>query len=135
MIVVDTNVIGYFFLASAHSAQVDEVFRIDPAWAAPLLWRSEFHHILFGYLRKQIITLEEAHQIMQQATLTMAGREYAVNSLEVLRLAGKSSCSAYDCEFVVLADELGIPLVTVDRKILKAFPETAVSLESFISDR
>lgn len=33
-------------------------------------------------------------------------------------------CSAYDCEFVWLARDLRLPLVTADRKVLDAFPDT-----------
>ena len=47
-------------------------------------------------------------------------------------LAAASTCSAYDCEFVALAQNLGAPLVTVDRQILSQFPEIAVSLDAFI---
>ncbi len=43
-------------------------------------------------------------------------------------VADRSDCSAYDCEYVALAKRLGVKLVTMDRKVLRAFPEVAVSL-------
>jgi predicted nucleic acid-binding protein len=39
-----------------------------------------------------------------------------------------SDCSAYDCEFAALAMRLGVKLVTMDSKLLRAFPKYAVSL-------
>jgi hypothetical protein len=50
-----------------------------------------------------------------------------------LNLVRKSPCSAYDCEFVALAEDLEIPLLTTDRKILSAFPSVAVSVGKFCS--
>jgi predicted nucleic acid-binding protein len=49
-----------------------------------------------------------------------------------MELVASSECSAYDCEFVALAEDLGIPLVTVDKKLLKEFPQIAVSLDEYI---
>ena len=60
----------------------------------------------------------------------MAGA-YNVSSEKVLELACDSGCTAYDCEYVALAQELGVPLVTTDKQVLRAFPKTAVSLEKF----
>jgi hypothetical protein len=42
-----------------------------------------------------------------------------------------SGCTGYDCEFVVLARDLDIKLVTLDRQILKCFPGTAIALSEF----
>jgi len=41
-----------------------------------------------------------------------------------------SDCSAYDCEFVALATKLGAMLVTMDAKLLRAFPKQAIALNS-----
>ncbi len=71
--------------------------------------------------------------MMAAATEMMDGGELAVSSDFVLDLATDSGCSAYDCEFVSVSHELSIPLVTEDRKILKAFPGSTVSLEEFAS--
>ena len=58
----------------------------------------------------------------------MHGFEFDVHSRDVLELVRDSECSAYDCEFVSLAARLGTKLVTMDKKVLKAFPTHAVSL-------
>ncbi len=50
-----------------------------------------------------------------------------------MQLVNKSRCSAYDCEFVALAQYLDIPLVTADKTILNEFPDIAYSLESYTS--
>lgn len=55
-----------------------------------------------------------------------------VTSNQVLELVNASSCSAYDCEFVALARDLKVSLVTVDRQILTDFPDTAISLDAFV---
>jgi len=62
----------------------------------------------------------------------MEGGEFSVSSLDVLKLAAQSRCSAYDCEYVALARELNVPLVTTDRQILSDFPDTSISLEEFV---
>jgi predicted nucleic acid-binding protein len=56
------------------------------------------------------------------------GKEYEVASLDVLSLINQSECSAYDCEFVALAKGLGVKLVTMDRKRVSRFPDTATLL-------
>lgn len=131
MIVVDTNVIGYLFLSSERSLVVECVLRKDSEWAAPLIWRSELRNVLALYMRKNIINLEHAHRIMDSAMELLRGREYNVSSYEVLRLASESKCSAYDCEFIAVANDLKAPLITVDKQLLREFPSVAISLNAF----
>lgn len=55
----------------------------------------------------------------------LANGEYEVPSALVMQLVIASECSAYDCEFVALAQYFGVPLATQDRLLLRSFPETA----------
>lgn len=133
MIVADTNIIGYLFLNSILTDQAARALQKDPNWSAPFLWRSEFRNVLSLYVRRQILKLEDSQRVMAVAIRLMQNHEYEVASDQVLNLAAFSGCSAYDCEFVALAKDLALPLITVDKQILKRFPETAVSLEQFIT--
>jgi predicted nucleic acid-binding protein len=133
MIVVDTNIIVYLYLEGERSAQVEKLLEKDMQWVAPLLWRSEFRNVLALYMRKRNLSLELAQQIMREAMLLMQGREYEIVSSHVLERVAASGCSAYDCEFVALAEDLGTSLVTVDKKILKEFSQIAVSLDDILA--
>ena len=133
MIVVDTNIIGYLYLSSDRSNQAEKALLIDAEWVAPILWRSEFRNVLALYIRKNILMLEDAVRIMDEATLLMRGGEYETVSLQVLQLVGESTCSAYDCEFVALARDLNVRLLTVDKQIVKQFPNEGISLEEYVS--
>lgn len=132
MIVVDTNVIGYFYLSSQYSELADLLFQKTNDWAAPLLWRSEYRNVLAFYVRKKIITLPDAISLFETAVSLLHGNEYEINSHQVLRLSQASGCSAYDCEFVNLAQDLNVPLVTMDKRILQNFHDTAVSIQDYM---
>lgn len=131
MIVVDTNVVSYLLLPGEHTEHARGVYQVDPAWVAPLLWRSEFRNVLATSIRERDLSLNRAAELMAVATELMCHGEYEVESGDVLRLAAKSRCSAYDCEFVSLAQELGVPFVTADRRLVKAFGSTARHLSDF----
>jgi len=129
MIVVDTNVMAYLWLPGDRTPQAERLLQRDPAWNAPLLWRSEFRNVLAGCLSRGDLDLETALQIADEAEGQMRGSEFAVPSAQVLARAAGSGCSACDCEFVVLAEELAVPLITSDEKVLRAFPSVARRLE------
>lgn len=132
MIVVDTNIIGYLYLTSEFSALAEQVLLKDPDWAAPLLWRSEFRNVLTFYIRKHILSVEEAVRIMEEAITLLQGGEYETTSFQVLQLVVESDCSAYDCEFAALARDLGVPLVTLDKQLLDQFPNDTIALDAYV---
>lgn len=131
MIVVDTNVLAYLVLPGEHTAPARAALHRDPTLAAPLLWRNELRNVLAGYLRRGEITIEQAAEMMSTLAAVLEGGELMPDTEAVMRLVVRSRCSAYDCEFVALARELGAPLVTSDQRILAEFPETAVALREF----
>jgi predicted nucleic acid-binding protein len=129
MIVVDSNVLAYFYLPGEHTVLAENLFERDHDWAAPRLWRSEFRNILAGYLRRKAISFDQALDLQIEAERLLDGREFDVDSFDVLQLVRDSDCSAYDCEFVALAIKLDTRLVTMDRKLLRAFPDRSCTLE------
>jgi predicted nucleic acid-binding protein len=132
MIVVDTNVIAYLFIKGERTKQARTILKKDAEWMAPILWRGEFQNVLGFYLRKNLISLHEANQIMNEAVSLMQNGEYQIPTSSVLDLVQVSGCSAFDCEYVALARELGIPLVTSDKKLIDAFSDIAISMDAFI---
>ena len=128
---MDTNVISYLDLTSDLSYQGERLLPRDPQWAAPALWRSELRNVLALYMRRKMLCLEAAQQTMDAAMRLKRDREYEVASSRVLALAAASSCSAYDREYVAVAQDLGVPLVTVAKRILGQFPGSAVPLELY----
>jgi len=118
-------------MPTSSSRDVEKALAKDPDWIAPLLWRSEFRNALAGTLRQKLITIDVGNDIMEKAERQFANRDFAVSSRTVLNLVANSACSAYDCEFVALAEEQRVPLITSDRQILRDFSRIAVSLEKF----
>jgi predicted nucleic acid-binding protein len=133
VIVSDTNLIAHLYLEGEASPQARQVVLRDPDWAAPFLWKSEFRNTLIKCLRGRVLERDKAFMILGAAETMMSGSEFDVASDDVLELAAASGCSAYDAEFVVLARDLRVPLVTTDQKLLEKFPETAVSPERFLA--
>lgn len=134
MIVVDTNVIAYLLIPGQHTAAARATLSRDPAWAAPLLWRSELRNILALYLRKGELSLRQATTVQDTAEELLLGREHHVASHDVLALAKTSGRSAYDCEFIVTARHLNVKLVTSDRPLFASFPDDVVALAAFGTD-
>ncbi len=133
MIVVDTNIVCYLFISGPYSEQAAQALEKSPLWVAPSLWRSEFRNVLTLYMRKNLLTLEQASLIMQKAEELLEHEEYEVPSYPVLEVASISECTGYDCEFIVLAQDLEVPLLTADKKLLKAFPDIAISLTDYLA--
>ncbi len=125
MIVVDSNVLAYLYLPGDHTPAAERLYQQDPDWHAPILWRSEYRNILAGYLRRGVLTFEQAYARQCEAEALLQGAEHEPDSRRVLELVAASSCSAYDCEFVALAEALGVHLVTMDSRLIKAFPKIA----------
>ena len=133
MIVVDTNIIAYLYISGEKSLQAEQLLTFDSLWNAPILWRSEFRSVLSQYLRKGILSLDDILIIIQQAEKLLDDNEYKISSAHIMQLINSSSCSAYDCEFVALAQYLDIPLITADKKILREFPKVAKSLDIYLT--
>jgi predicted nucleic acid-binding protein len=132
VIVADNSLLVYFWLPSALAGLAEAVKDRDTVWVSPILWRSEFRNVLAGYLRRQTLTEAEANAAYLNVQKDLGANEYSVPTERIIKLVLASDCTAYDCEYVALAQDLGVPLVTTDKQILRAFPKTAVSMGKFV---
>lgn len=130
MIVVDTNVVAYLLLPGPFGAQALSLRQREPDWIVPAIWRSEFRNVLAGYMRCKGLSLGQAIEVQTLAERMPGSAEFMVSSTSVLELVHSSSCSAYDCEFICLAQAKKLCLVTADKQILANFPGTAIPLSS-----
>jgi len=133
VIVVDTNIICLRWLPATETDRADALLARDSHWSTAVLWRWEFRSALAGYIRRGSLTAATATTICLKAESTMSSNEFRAPPAHVFDLIANSSCSAYDCEFVAVAREQGVRLITADRQILREFPHIAQSLENFLS--
>ena len=132
MIVADTNLIVYFHIQGEHSPLAQAIYETDSEWVAPYLWRNEFRNTLALYYRKSLLTGLQILDLIDRAEFMLSGNEYHVSPRDVITCVMNSRCSAYDCEFVALAQYYGVPLITTDKKILREFPGIALSPDQFL---
>jgi predicted nucleic acid-binding protein len=132
VIVVDAGVLLDFLLGDPTRGVAAKVLAADPQWAVPFLWRSEVANVLATRMRHGERTLEMALGCLSSGLEIVEGKEYPVSHDRVLRACAASGCTAYDCEYVVLAETLNVPLVTGDSQVLSSFPGLAVTPEAFV---
>lgn len=125
MIVVDASVVAHLVFRGSQTEAVERLHARDPEWAAPLLCRSELRSVALKHVRAGNVPVKSAVASVRAAEWVLARREFMVPTDRVLALADSSGCSSYDCEYVALAVELAVPLFTLDRQLLEAFPTIA----------
>jgi predicted nucleic acid-binding protein len=132
MIVADANLVAYLLLPGDRTEEAEAVFAQDPEWVVPVLCLSELRSVLLRYLRTGALAMAAAIRTLGRAEELLKGQQADVDSRRVLELAVRSTCSSYDCEYVALAESLGIRLVTADGRVLKAFSKIALTPRQFL---
>jgi len=126
MIVVDTNVIAYLLIEGEFTEAVTRLRTEEPEWIAPRLWLDEFLNILATSERRSIMTADVANTTLALACELMEGQSYDLPAQRTLATARRTSCTAYDSQYVCLAEDLGIKLYTYDSRILANCPDLAI---------
>jgi predicted nucleic acid-binding protein len=132
VIVADTNLVAYLLIEGKQTATARAVWETDPRWMLPSIWRSEFLNVLTTATRAGVLTLAQAHDTWHVALTIFGGSEVEPSGDAVLDQAAARNLSAYDAQFVVAANDLGVPLLTADRRLLSACAGIAITPEDFI---
>jgi predicted nucleic acid-binding protein len=102
VIVVDTDVISYFWRQADRPVTARSVRERDPASHAPRLGRSEFRNVLSLHVAHRGLLRTDAQQIAETVEADMGDATHDVSSADVLRLADEADHPTYDCEYVAL---------------------------------
>ena len=133
MIVADTNLISYLLIEGVHTPKAEAVYARDSVWMLPPLWRSEFLNVLARSVSTGLLNEQTALTAWAKATRVVNEREVEPDPTAVLRMAIRSRISAYDAQFVALAQMLAVPLVTADRQLAKRCPDHAILMDRFLA--
>lgn len=133
MIVVDTNLVAYAVLPGERTADALTLAERDPDWVAPALWRRELRNVLATLMRVRRIPLAHALGAFHAAEQLVTDATIEPSTEQCLRVAQLGRVSAWDAEFVFVAEALGLPLVTADRRLARAFPGRVVALDDLIA--
>lgn len=132
MIVAGPDLVASLFLEGSETGLAERVFDRDCDWCAPLVWRSLFHRVLAERHRAGEAAVDAACAAIRAAESIFRDREFQPNGEHVLRLAIASGGDASTCEFVAVARDLGVPVVTADDSLIRAFPGVALAAAAFV---
>ena len=104
MIVVDTNLIAYAVLPGERTKAALALAERDPEWVAPALWRRELRNVLATLMRVRRLPRDRALAAFAAAEALVADSTVEPSTEECLRLAARGRVSAWDAEFVFVAE-------------------------------
>jgi len=126
VIVLDASAVIEWLLQTPTGTRVEQrIFATVPSLAAPHLLDIEVAQVLRRYVAARHITRtrgEEAMQDLLDLPLTRYPHDLLLWRIWDLRHA----LTAYDAAYVALAEVLGAPLITCDRKMASASGHSAV---------
>lgn len=131
MIVADTNLVSYLLITGEHTETARAAWSRDRDWVLPSLWRSEYLNVLAMAVRARVLEHDKAHTAWRVGVRLFGRSEREPSGTAVLDAAIELGISAYDAQFVVVARDLKIPLVTADQRLRKACAPLAVSPSDF----
>lgn len=132
MIVVDTNIIAYLVIEGEKTQLARDLFNADASWRVPMLWRHEFLNVLATYERQNGLPLVECISLFNKTLDFISPYEHAVDLSLALTLASTFHISAYDAQYIALAQSLNALLITEDRKLRSAAPHIAKSMQEYL---
>jgi predicted nucleic acid-binding protein len=131
VIIVDTNVVAYFFIEGPKTRLAQKVRDVDSRWCMPELWRHEFLNALSTHARHGGMSAGQAGTLWRKATELLTGCEVTVDMWSALQLSILHGISAYDAQYIALAEILNVRCVTEDRGLLHVFPQLTCSMNAF----
>ena len=121
--VVDASVGAKLFVSEELSDKAEELFQDSPGirkvFFVPDLFFIECNNIFWKHIRRFGFPVDEAQKSLKDL-MELGLRPVSSTALlsDSLNLALELGITAYDASYAVLAQDLSLPLVTADRKLI-----------------
>jgi predicted nucleic acid-binding protein len=133
MIVIDANILIYSLIECDYSPLALKLREKDADWRTVGLCLHETLNVLATYQRRKILTLMQCRKSLDHAERFMKIAQCEVKMDAALAVAAKYAVTGYDAQYVALAQNLGAPLITEDRKLRVSVPEITFSMQEFLA--
>lgn len=133
MIVVGANILIYSLIKCDQSPLIQKLRGKDSDWRTTALCLHETLNVLATYQRRDVLTLTQCRELLNHAGRFMKVAQCEVEMDVALAVAAEYAITGYDAQYVALAQSLNAPLITEDRKLLKAVPGIAYSMQEFLA--
>ena len=132
MIVADSTLVSGLLFPTDEFHKVARAIRAkDSDWRCPELVFSEIR----GVALKRVKNKVPLDTVIAQCNLAASAVSvYRMHSHSVLHTAIEGNIWTYDAEYVALARQLAVTLVTSDEGIVKKFPAVAMLPEQFLKE-
>lgn len=128
MVLIDTNIAVSLWIENNWTQVARQLLTKDGDWQTEAYCLVEFSNVLTTYARLKLLSANQAKELLTEAENFLSSSLHMANHHEALSLALKLHVSAYDARFLVIAQNLGIPLITEDKKLRQAAPMLTQSL-------
>lgn len=128
MLVVDCNVLAHLLIDGVETPRARALLEQDADWHSDALVLIELSNVLATAMRKRGLTMRNAGIVLAQAQGIVEGALHDASHMQALELAGRLKISAWDARYLVVAQDLSVPLVTEDAKLRAAAPKLTRSL-------
>ena len=108
------------------------MWRVDPDWRSEAFCRIEFSNLLATHVRSKALTISQAAALFDRAATAVPTLLDAAHA-DALRTEVSFGVSAYDARSLVVAQALGVKLVTEDARLRKAAPALTQSLSEALA--
>jgi predicted nucleic acid-binding protein len=134
VIVADASVVTFLFLEGELSGIVRELYTTDPEWVTPPILNHEMLNILaaVGSAEGNVQGMEE---LWREARGVLGSRQQIPDPQRSLRLAIELGISGYQAQYLALADQLKLPLLTTDALLLDLLPKKTCRPEVYLEAR
>ena len=133
MIVVDANILIYSLIEGDYTPWIQKLRERDKDWRTTALCLHEIVNVLATHERREVLTLVQCRALLGHVERFIKVAQCEVVMDTALAVAAEYAITGYDAQYVALAQSLNVPLITQDRKLQKAVPGIAVSIQEFLA--